>query len=57
MEKPFYIILQASIIGRTILSILLCDLFYFLEGDTVASYSNNTNPFGVKPLSTNQTKW
>ena len=56
-KKFFYTIPQESILGPLISSILLYDLFYFLDGDTVASYSDDTTPYSVKPLNTNPTKW
>ena len=35
---------QRSILGPLIFNIFLCDLFYFLEGITVANYADNTIP-------------
>ena len=43
----FYGIPQGSILGPLIFNIFLCDLFYFLEGVTVASYADDTTPCGL----------
>ena len=42
----FYGIPQGSILGPLIFNIFLCDLFYFLEGIVVASYADDTRPYG-----------
>ena len=39
-----YGVLQGSILNPLIFNIFLCDLFYFLNRVTVASYTGNTTP-------------
>ena len=41
----FHGIPQGSILGQLIFNIFLCDLFYFLEGVSVASYADDTTPY------------
>ena len=36
---------KGSIFGLLIFNILLCDLFYFLEGVALASYTDDTTPY------------
>ena len=43
-RKFFYGIPQGSIFGQLIFNIFFCDLFYFLEGVSVASYADDTTP-------------
>ena len=43
----FYGIPQGSILGPLIFNIFLCDLFYFLEGVSVASYADDTTPYSA----------
>ena len=45
--KFFYDIPQESILGLLIFNIFLCDLLYFLDGVTVASYADDTAPSSV----------
>ena len=46
----FYGIPQGSILGPLIFNIFLCDLFYFLEGVSVASYADDTTPYSSKKM-------
>ena len=48
--KNFYGIPQGSILGPLIFNIFLCDLFYFLEGVSVASYADDTTPYSSKKM-------
>ena len=43
-KEIFYGIPQGSILGPVIFNILLCDLFYLLEGIAVVSYADDTSP-------------
>ena len=43
-KEIYYGILQGLILGPLIFNNFLRDLFYFLDGVTVASYAANTNP-------------
>ena len=47
MERNFSWIPQGSILGPLIFNIFLCNLFYFLEGVTVASYADDTTPYSA----------
>ena len=44
-KEIFYGIPQGSILGPLIFNIFLCDLFYFLEGVSVASCADDTTPY------------
>ena len=44
-KEYFHGIPQRSILGPLIFKIVLCDLFYFLEGVAVASYADDTTPY------------
>ena len=43
-KEIFYGIPQGSILGPVIFNILLCDLFYLLEGIAVVSYADDASP-------------
>ena len=43
-KEIFYGISQGSILGPLIFNILLCDLFYLLEGIAVVSYADDASP-------------
>ena len=46
-KKFFYGILHGSILDLLIFNIFLYDLFYFLEGVAVASYTDDITPYSV----------
>ena len=46
-KNIFYGIPQGSILGPLIFNIFMCDLFYFLEGVSLASYADDTTPYTV----------
>ena len=46
-KQIFYGTPQESILGPLIFNIFLCDLFYFLEGVSVASYADDTIPYSA----------
>ena len=46
-KNVFYVDLQGSILAPFIFNILLCDLFYFLQGVKVASYADDTTAYST----------
>ena len=46
-KEIFYGISQVFLLGPIFFNIFLCDLFYFLEGVAVASYADDTTPYGA----------
>ena len=46
-KNVFYVNLQVSIFAPFIFNILLCDLFYFLQGVKVASYADGTTAYST----------
>ena len=46
-KRILYGVPQGSILGSLIFNIFLCDLLYFPEGVTVASYVDDTTPYSV----------
>ena len=49
-KEIFYGISQGSILGPLIFNIVLCDLFYFLEGVALASYADDTTPYRANKI-------
>ena len=45
LKDIFYGIPQGPVFGPLIFNISLCDLFYFLEGVAVASYTDDATPY------------
>ena len=50
MERNFLWNLQGSILGPLIFNIVLCDLFYFLEGVALASYADDTTTYRANKI-------
>ena len=46
-KNNFYGTPQGTVLGPLIFRTFLCDLFYFLDGVTVASYADNILPYSV----------
>ena len=42
MERNFLWYLTGSILGMRVFNVFLCDLFYFLKGLVVSSYTDDT---------------